>query len=117
MRVERVAEGRYWEPRVEGSTLHLGGLSLDLEALSGPEPRRIYIYAQGAEATLDPTDWLGAEVSLPRRGVEVVQVGEVVYEDGDGGTRVEPVYGERLLPLDLERVSILLFPLPIGGEG
>lgn len=118
MQVERV-EGcgeRYWEPHLEGTTLHLGGLELDLDALSGPEPRRVLVYARGEEASLEPTDWLGAELLLPARGVERVQVGEMVYEDEEGGTRVEPVYETQLRPLDLERVVLRLFPLPFEGE-
>ncbi len=117
MQVERVtAYGeRYWEPRLEGATLHLGGLELDLDALSGPEPRRVLVYARGEEASLEPTGWLGAELLLPPRGVEQVQVGEVVYEDEEGGARVEPVYEARLQPLDLERVVLRLFPLPFEG--
>lgn len=117
MRVERV-EGygeRYWEPRLAGANLHLGGLELDLDALSGPEPRRVLVYARGEEASLEPTDWLGAELLLPAREVEQVQVGEVVYEDEEGGTRAEPVYEARLRPLDLERVVLRLFPLPFEG--
>lgn len=118
MQVERVtAYGeRYWEPRLEGATLHLGGLELDLDALSGPEPRRVLVYARGEEASLEPTGWLGAVLLLPARGVEQVQVGEVVYEDEEGGTRVGPVYEARLRPLDLERVVLRLFPLPFEGE-
>lgn len=118
MQVERVtAYGeRYWEPHLEGTTLHLGGLELDLDALSGPEPRRVPVYALGEEASLEPTDWLGAELLLPARGMGLVQVGEMVYEDEEGGTRVEPVYEARLRPLDLERVVLRLFPLPFEGE-
>lgn len=118
MQVERAtAYGeRYWEPHLEGTTLHLGGLELDLDALSGPEPRRVLVYALGeAAATLEPTGWLGAELLLPARGVEQVQVGEVVYEDEEGGTRVEPVYETRLQPLDLEQVVLRLFPPPFEG--
>jgi len=119
MQVERVtAYGeRYWEPHLEGTTLHLGGLELDLDALSGPEPRRVLVYARGEEASLEPTDWLGAELLLPARGVEQVQVGEVVYEDEEGGARVEPVYETRLTPVNTELVLVRLFPLQVfGGE-
>lgn len=119
MQVERV-EGygeRYWEPHLEGTTLHLGGLELDLDALSGPEPRRVPVYALGEEASLEPTDWLGAELLLPARGVERVQVGEMVYEDEEGGARVEPVYETRLTPVNTELVLVRLFPLQVfGGE-
>lgn len=117
MRVERVGGygERYWEPRLEGATLHLGGLELDLDALSGPEPRRVSVYARGEEASLEPTDWLGAELYLPAREVEQVQVGEAVYEDEEGGTRMEPVYETRLTPVKL--VLVRLFPLQVfGGE-
>ncbi|RTI13360.1 hypothetical protein [Thermus scotoductus] len=106
MQVERVtAYGeRYWEPHLEGTTLHLGGLELDLDALSGPEPRRVPVYARGEEASLEPTDWLGAELHLPAREVEQVQVGEVVYET-------------RLTPVNTELVLVRLFPLQVfGGE-
>lgn len=119
MQVERVtAYGeRYWEPRLEGATLHLGGLELDLDALSGPEPRRVLVYARGEEASLEPTGWLGAELHLPAREVEQVQVGEVVYEDEEGGARVEPVYETRLTPVNTKLVLVRLFPLQVfGGE-
>ncbi|APD10210.1 MULTISPECIES: hypothetical protein [Thermus] len=117
MTVERVGDGRHWEARLEGGVLYVDGVALDLEALSGPEPQRVYVYAtpQGGP-TLDPTDWLGAEVLLPARPLEQVEVGEMVYQLEDGGEvveRREPVYEWRPTPLRADLVRVRLFALPI----
>lgn len=123
MVVEQACGGRCWEVALEGSLLRIGGLELDLEALSGPESRMVAVYA-GADGapTLEATDWLGAEVLLPGRPLEAVPAGEQVYEDEEGQEVRTPVYEYRMAPLNLELVQVRLFGLPPqvgeqGGEG
>ena len=103
MRVERVGSGPHWEPELVGSRLRVGGLELDLEALAGPSPTRLLIYARGREATLEPTDWVGAEVFLP-------PVREEVRWEGDEAPVVERE------PLRTEMVEVRLFCLPPSVE-
>ena len=123
MVVEQACAGRCWEVAREGHLLRIGGVELDLDALSGPEPRRVAVYADGAgQPTLEATDWLGAEVLLPGRPLEAVPVGEQVYEDEEGHEVRTPVYDYRPAPLNWELVRVRLFGLPlqageIGGEG
>jgi len=100
--VERMCEGRCWEVALEGTTLRVGGLELDLEALSGLEPRRVLVWAHGERASLEPSDWLGAEVLLPARAVRYEADGEEVREVWE--------------PLRTELVVVKLFGLPFGGE-
>jgi len=112
MVVEQACGGRCWEVALEGSLLRIGGLELDLEALSKPEPQRVAVYA-GADGapTLEATDWLGAEVLLPGRPLEAVQMGD--------GSEEGPVYEFRYAPLNTEMVVVRLFGLPpwTGVEG
>ncbi len=118
MTVERLGEP-VWNVVLEGTNLQVEGLTLDLEALSGPEPRVIRVYADAAGApTLTPSGWLGAEVLLPPRPLKAVQVGEVVYGD-EGNEQREPVYELRPGPLNWELVRVRLFglsPAANGGE-
>lgn len=103
MTVERLGEP-VWNVTLEGTNLQVEGLTLDLEALSGPEPRVIQIYADATGApTLTPTDWLGAEVECPGRSWRWV--------GGEEGGHVE------MEPLSLERVRVRLFGVPRMNSG
>ncbi len=115
MTVERVCAGRCWEVSREGDLLRIGGLELDLG--EGNLEGRLVVYADPeGRPTLEPTDWLGAEVLLPPRPLKAVQVGEVVYGD-EGNEQREPVYELRPGPLNWELVRVRLFGLPPAANG
>lgn len=114
MWVERVGIGPHWEPELVGTRLRLGGLELDLETLAGPTPSRVLVYARGQEATLEPTDWVGAELCLPPVREEVRWEGGEVDEDGNVIWPGTPVVERE--PLRTETVGVRLFPLPPVSE-
>lgn len=118
MRVERVGSGPHWEPELVGTRLRVGGLELDLEALAGPSPVRLILYARGREATLEPTDWVGAEVVVPGVREETRWEGEVRDEEGNVVELGHPVVERE--PLRTEMVEVRLFCLPptaVTSEG
>ncbi|RTH24713.1 hypothetical protein [Thermus scotoductus] len=110
MRIERIGEGSVWDVTLSGNSLRVGGLVLDLEALP-PGTHFIYEDASG-EATLEATDWLGAEVYIPPREQVLVEEPVGVLE-GEEPTVMAVL---RPGPLKLNLVSVRLFALR-GGAG
>lgn len=115
MTVERMSAGRCWEVSREGNLLRIGGLELDLGEGNLEGSLMVYADPEG-RPTLEPTDWLGAEVLLPLRSLKAVQVGDVVYGD-EGNEQREPVYELRPDPLNWELVRVRLFGLPPAANG
>ena len=111
MTVERVGEGRFWEAHLESGRLVVGGLEVGLEG-ADPFGGRIYLYvdAEGAP-TLDPTNWLGAEVILPPRRY-TTEVVEVLGPEGE----VFPMSVQTWEPVNPELVVVRLFALPCFGQ-
>lgn len=111
MTMERIGEGTFWPVTLEEGRLVVGGLELDLESLSGAEPRYILVYSlEDGSPTLEATTWLGAEIFLPGRPWESELVETVETEEGP-----VPVMGLRMGPLNPELVVLRLFPLQ--GKG
>lgn len=107
MQIEKLGQ-RTWPLELEGNTLRIGGVELDLEALSAQGLEYILVYAHGGEPRLEPSSWIGAEVVLPPREWEVKSVLVEGFEGEVAASELRPK------PLNLELVRVRLFGL--GGE-
>lgn len=80
MTIQRQGDGPHWDVHLDGNTLVVGGLRLDLDTQQGATA--IYALPDGSP-TLERTDWLGALVEVPAY-IGMESVVEIVNENGGG---------------------------------
>ena len=106
--INRINAGSYIPLELNGSTLHVGSLPIDLEEERKDVTVVIDLYLSEAGVTRDKTDWFAANVSLPP-----IEYSAPIYGLDSEGHNAEIIPAERQ-PLALNQVAVTLWALPEG---
>ena len=106
--INRINAGSYIPLELNGTTLHVGSLPVDLDAERKDVTVVIDLYLSENGVTREKTDWFAANISLPP-----IEYSDPIYGNDGENNHVEIIPAERQ-PLALNQVSVTLWALPEG---